>query len=106
MTKWIDLGPLRDFPPGSKNCIKVESKPLVICNVDGELFALANVCPHAGLPLGDGEIVGKVITCPYHGYTYHVQTGRNIDFPNEEPPVPTYPVRTVSGRVAVQLKEG
>ncbi len=105
MSTWIDLGPESDFPPGAKVCTEAQRKKIVVINVDGQFFAISNVCPHAGLPLGDGEVSGKVITCPYHGYTYNIETGCNIDFPREEPPVPRYAVRVVDGRVQIELPD-
>ncbi len=103
MSTWIDLGPASDFPPGCKVCTKVEGKAVVVINTAGQLYAISNVCPHAGLPLGDGEVAGKVITCPYHGYTYNIETGCNIDFPRDEPPVPRYPIRITNDRVEIDL---
>ncbi|MEX0654496.1 MAG: Rieske (2Fe-2S) protein [Phycisphaeraceae bacterium] len=105
MTAWFDVGPVRDFAGDAQVCTTVAGKPIVIFNVDGELHAIANVCPHAGLPLGDGERRGMIITCPYHGYTYHIKNGRNIDWPHDEPPVKTYPVRVEKETVQVQMQK-
>ena len=104
MSKWIDISGASDCPAGGKICLKVVDKPIVLINLDGKFLALANVCPHAGMPLGDGEVRGKVLVCPYHGYAYNVETGANIDFPTEELPVRTYPARvTGGGRVEIDL---
>ena len=43
------------------------------------------------------------LTCPYHGYTYHIKTGKNIDFPDEERRATTFPIHVEGGRVQVQL---
>ena len=94
MAKWTDIGPQCDFPPGTQKSLRVDGVPVVLFGMEGCHRALINVCPHAGLPLGEGELRGKVITCPFHGYAYNVETGKNIDFPDVEPPVRTLPVRT------------
>ena len=104
MAKWIDIGPATDYPPNSPRPAQAENVPLVVFNIEGLLLAIANVCPHAGLPLDQGCLQGKSLTCPFHGYTYNVETGRNVDFPNEEPPVRTFPVRTTEAdRVEVDI---
>ena len=72
-------------------------------HVEGTFYVLENRCPHAGQPLGDGERAGLTLTCPYHGYTYHIKTGKNIDFPDDERPVKTFPVRVQAGIVQVLL---
>ncbi len=37
--------------------------------------ALLNSCPHQGGPLGEGQIDGKWLLCPWHGYEYDPKTG-------------------------------
>ena len=106
MAKWIDVGVESDFPAGSVTPVTAGDRSVVVCRTDDQLAAVADACPHAGLPLADGELRGCVLTCQYHGYTYNVLTGKNIDFPHEEPPVPTFPVRvSEAGRVEVQIEE-
>ncbi len=100
---WTDLGPAQDFPDDSHRCIRADGVPLVVINVAGELYALENICPHAGRPLGDGERRGMVLTCPYHGYAYHIKTGKNIVYPDDETPVRTFPIRWHDGRAQAQL---
>lgn len=100
---WTDLGPASDFPRDSQHCLRAQGVPLVVINVADEFYALKNICPHAGRPLGDGERAGMTLTCPYHGYTYHIKTGKNIDFPEDEAPVRTFPIRVYDGRVQALL---
>ncbi len=101
--RWTPVGAVDDFPEGEHICLDAAGKPLVLFHIDGTFYAIANECPHAGLPIGEGERRGMVITCPYHGYTYHIRNGRNIDYPYDEPPARTYPVRVADGRVEVDL---
>ena len=104
MSKWIELGPTTDFPANAATQFKAEGIPLVVFNIEGAYMAIANVCPHAGLPLAEGELCGKVLTCPFHGYTYNVETGKNVDFPSDEP-VRTFPVRiSVEGKLEIDLQ--
>jgi len=107
MAKWVDLGNAADFPPGTQKSFRVEGVPVAIFNVAGRFYAIADVCPHAGMPLGQGELCDKVITCPFHGYSYNVDTGKNVDFPDQEPPVHKFPVQTSeAGVLQVNLKPG
>ena len=102
MATWTRIGDEGDFPSGTKSCIDGENRKLVVCNVDGQLFAASNTCPHAGLPLGEGELRGKILTCPFHGFTYNIENGVNIDMPDDEP-LPTILIRVEAGRVEVKL---
>ncbi len=53
--------------------------PFRIVEVDGEWFAHSTVCPHLLGPLGECEVHGGVMACPWHGYTFDVRSGRTLD---------------------------
>ena len=106
MAKWIDVGSEDDFPPDSHQCVTAEDIPVVVCRVDGHLEAFVNICPHAGLPIGQGELRAGVIICPFHGYAFSVKTGKNVDFPDDELPLRKYPIQqTDSGRIEVDIED-
>ena len=105
MSKWVDVGSKDQLQDGAKLCTSAAGQELVVLNVDGELYAIANVCPHAGMPIGEGDCRGHVITCPFHGYAYDIRSGRHVEFPHEELPVQTFRVRVEGERVQVQLPD-
>lgn len=104
MANWLEICGCEDVPSGGKRCVRAGAKSIVLCDADGELTAVENLCPHAGLPLADGELRGAVLTCQYHGYAFNVRTGANVDFPNEEPPVRVFNVEVREGRVWVEIE--
>ena len=64
------VGPVEEIPPGSRKIIKVSGREIGIFNVDGEFFALRNVCPHMGAPLCHGRTRPYIIwddDCPADG---------------------------------------
>ncbi len=103
MTKWIDVGPQQDLPTGRRQCAKLEGQSIVVFNLEGRYYALENRCTHAGLPLEDGDLSGCALTCPYHGFTFNITNGQNVDDPKDTP-VRTYPVKCENGRVLVGLE--
>ncbi|MFK7788975.1 MAG: Rieske (2Fe-2S) protein [Phycisphaeraceae bacterium] len=103
MNQWTDIADTAELPEGGRVCTTVAGKALVVLNVDGQHYAIANQCPHAGRPLEEGEVRGLTITCPFHGYAYNLRNGKNLDHPEFEPPVPTYPVRVEAGKVQVAI---
>ena len=105
MTNWVTVGPTDTFPPGEHVCTEAAGEHIVVFNHDGAFFVLANICPHAGLPLGEGDRTGKIITCPFHGYAYNIENGKNIDWPDEEAPVRTYATRVEDGQLQIQMEE-
>ena len=106
MTKWIDIGSKADFPEGDNVTVAIGDHEVVVCNVDGDLCALANVCPHASLPIGEGKLRDSILMYPFHGYAFNVQTGKNVEF-KDDMPLELYPIRlSEDGRVEVDLEEG
>jgi len=70
-----------DIPAGTIREFQVNGTTVAIANVDGKLFAINNTCLHRGGPLGEGELAGKVVTCPWHGWQYDVTTGKTLANP-------------------------
>jgi nitrite reductase/ring-hydroxylating ferredoxin subunit len=65
-----------EVPPGTIREFQIDGKTFALANVEGKLFAINNVCLHRGGPLGQGELSGQIVTCPWHGWRYDVTTGR------------------------------
>jgi nitrite reductase (NADH) small subunit len=66
-----------EIPPGTGREFTVGDRVVALFNVDGALYALDGICRHAGGPLGNGTLSGKVVTCPWHGWQYDVTTGQH-----------------------------
>jgi nitrite reductase/ring-hydroxylating ferredoxin subunit len=66
-----------DVPPGTAKEVLAGDQVIALFNVAGTFYALDGVCPHAGGPLGEGELQGKIVTCPWHGWQFDVTTGQN-----------------------------
>ena len=77
MSTYIDVASLADIPPGVAAQVEVNGQHIGIYNVDGTLHALDGVCPHAGGPLGQGQLDGCVVTCPWHGWQFDVTSGQH-----------------------------
>ena len=103
MAKWIDVGPVSDFPPDQRQLLRVEKRSLVLFRVGEAWHVIENSCPHAGLPLDQGELNGCVLTCPYHGYTFNLQTGCNVNDPSDGG-VQCYPVKLELDRVWIAME--
>lgn len=67
-----------EIPVGTIREFQVDGKTLAISNVDGTFYAISNTCLHRGGPLGEGELKGKIVTCPWHGWQYDVTTGKAV----------------------------
>jgi 3-phenylpropionate/trans-cinnamate dioxygenase ferredoxin subunit len=102
MPQWITVAKSKDLAPGQRQCVEVQKFHVVLFNQAGELYAIENVCPHAGLPLADGALANRTLICPYHGYCFDIKTGRNIDY-QDDTPVRTFPVRIEGDDLQIDL---
>ena len=75
-----------------------------LANVNGELSALDNSCPHRRGPLGQGWLEGEAVVCPWHSWTFNVRTGA-AEFPVHAR-VAVFPVRVVGEDVLVEIEVG
>jgi nitrite reductase (NADH) small subunit len=101
MTNWIRVASLAECPPGTALEVVAEDRVVALFNVDGALYALDGVCPHQGGPLGQGELAGNVVTCPWHGWQFDVCTGRHQIHPGLAQP--TLPVRVGGEAILIDL---
>lgn len=102
MSKWIRIAAVEDCPPGSVIEAMAEEQIIAVLNVEGRFFALDGICPHQGGPLGKGKLAGCILTCPWHGWQFDVQTGQNQI--NESITQPTLPVRVEKDSILVDLE--
>ena len=65
-----------EIPVGSIREFQVDGKTMAISNIEGKFYAISNTCLHRGGPLAQGELKGKIVTCPWHGWQYDATTGK------------------------------
>jgi nitrite reductase (NADH) small subunit/3-phenylpropionate/trans-cinnamate dioxygenase ferredoxin subunit len=91
-----------ELGPGKMICKIVDGLPVVLANVEGQIYAFGDSCRHEGGPLSAGVLIGHTVTCPWHGWTYDIRTGKTI-----VPPLPlgvsTYPVHIDGDDIAIEI---
>ncbi|MFO0775450.1 MAG: Rieske 2Fe-2S domain-containing protein [Nitrospiraceae bacterium] len=68
-----------EVPVGGTKLVKVQSRPIALFNVNGQIYAIHDLCPHEGGPLHEGRLKGCVIACPWHDLAFDVRNGRGTD---------------------------
>lgn len=71
--------------PGETRSVEAEGTSVLLCNVDGEIYAIENRCSHAAFTMTDGPLVGCELECPVHGAIFDVRDGRALALPAAEP---------------------
>jgi nitrite reductase/ring-hydroxylating ferredoxin subunit len=88
-----------EIPAGAIREVQVSGKAVALANVQGKFYAINSVCLHRGGPLGQGELHGTVVTCPWHGWDYDVTSGKVVQNPSMA--VPCYPTEVRGDEVFV-----
>ena len=81
-----------EIASGTTKRVVVGRTEVLLCNCEGEIYAIEDVCTHDGGELDQGELDGCKIMCPRHGAMFDVKTGAALTLPAIVP-VPTYEVR-------------
>ena len=75
MVEMTKVAQASDLSPGKAMCVEVAGEKVALFNIDGSYYAIGNSCTHVGGPRSEGELDGKVVTCPLHGAQFDVTTG-------------------------------
>ena len=113
------LGPVSDFPAGTHKVVQLRKLKIGVFNIDGEFFALPNICPHQFGPLSEGTVSGtmactaatnwnhewikdgEILTCPWHGIEFDIKTGQALASPKLR--VRHYRISVDDGQVVVTI---
>jgi nitrite reductase (NADH) small subunit len=101
MAEFVKIAGASELPPGSGTVKEVNGQAIALFNVAGTYYAIDNTCVHRGGPLGEGELEGDTVTCPWHAWQYSVKTGKSLNNPSAC--VKTYEVKVEGTDVKVLL---
>ncbi len=101
MGEWIQIAKTDDVSPGTGLVVEANDKCLAVFNVDGSFHVTDNTCLHRGGPLGEGDLEGDTVTCPWHGWEYNVKTGHCANNPASN--IKSYESKVEEGHVKVEL---
>ena len=102
MSDWVKAAELSRCPPGNLLGVEVGGEPIVLANVDGDVYALEDRCSHEDYPLSDGDLEGTSVECIDHGAAFDACTGSATSLPAVKP-VKTYEVEVRGGEIFVQM---
>ena len=110
-----------DLGEGERRIVDTPDGEVGVLNVDGEFYAISNVCAHMGGPVCEGKVgaalVGEyrgpgeridedfsddlAIACPLHGWEYDLATGAHLG--DDDIRIPTYDVIVDGGSLYVDV---
>lgn len=99
---FLDVAAADELPAGEHLAIEAGGRQLLLCNVAGEFYAVANRCTHAAWPMDNDRLDGCEIVCGLHGARFDVRDGSPRGGPARRP-LACYPLRVRDGRIEVRI---
>ncbi|MCK2003635.1 Rieske (2Fe-2S) protein [[Brevibacterium] frigoritolerans] len=109
-----------DLKPGQRQLVKVDGSEIAIFNLNGQLHAVRNKCPHQGVSMVYGSIDGtmlpsdphtyqygkhnEILRCPLHGWGFDIKTGESL-FDAQNCKLKTYDVRQEGDFIVLYLNK-
>ena len=100
--EFVTVASVDEIPSGAAKTVTVGSYEVAIFHVGDEWYAIEGVCPHQGGPLAEGWVHEKTVTCPWHAWSFSLETGRLVL--HDMDGVATFDVRVERGWIAVNAQ--
>ena len=98
MEGWVRVCASEELLPGEYRVVYDGDTAIAVFNIDGDLYAVEDVCTHDGGELASGELHGYEIECPRHGARFDLRNGA-VRCPPAYEPIATFPVKVEAGIV-------
>jgi glycine betaine catabolism B len=101
-TKSVKVASVNDVKPNSMKRVTVNDQKILLANVNGNYYAIGDVCMHRGCQLSKGELEGETVICPCHGSTYDLKSGNFLKGPTKKGE-PKYDLKVENGDITINL---
>jgi 3-phenylpropionate/trans-cinnamate dioxygenase ferredoxin subunit len=105
MDGWVRVCASAELLPGEFRIAYDGDTAIAVFNVDGELYAIEDVCTHDGGELAGGPVAGFEIECLRHGARFDLRTGAALSAPAYVPTA-VFPVRRDAGAIWTRDERG
>ncbi|AKV08059.1 Rieske (2Fe-2S) protein [Pseudomonas fluorescens] len=86
---------------GGRALFEFDDKSLALFNVEGDMFAIDDSCPHQGASLCGGRLEGRVIQCCAHGLRFDLRSGYLLN--STAIKVTNYPVEIIDDQAFIVI---
>ena len=100
--EFVAVSETNEVGSGQRIFVDVDEFSIVVFNIAGEYFAIADLCSHDDGPLGDGDVDEHAVVCPRHGARFDLRNGKALSLPAVVD-IPAYPVRLRDDQIEVGL---
>ena len=102
MSDFIEVANIKEISENQAKIIEHNEKQIAIFNINGNFYAISNVCLHRGGPIGEGFVNEFNITCPLHGWQYDLKTGQCNTAPGAK--LETYQLKVEGDKILISAQ--
>jgi nitrite reductase/ring-hydroxylating ferredoxin subunit len=102
MGKGVNLGKASEISVGGMKGFVVKDHKILVSNIGGKFYAVDSLCTHVKGPLDKGSLAGEIVTCPWHGSEFNVETGEVIKGPAKTA-LKMYEISVENGELFINL---
>ncbi|MBL4848461.1 MAG: nitrite reductase small subunit NirD [Planctomycetes bacterium] len=92
---------LSELREGRGRVVSVGDKTIALFRRGDRVHAIDNTCPHVNGPLGEGDLEGDWVACPWHKWRFDITTGLCERHPSVS--VACYPVAIDGDEISLEL---
>lgn len=74
-TEFTKVAQTTEIPLGKSKVVELDGRAIAIFNSNGSFYAVDNYCPHKGAPIDEGVVIGTMVICPWHSWTFDLVNG-------------------------------
>ena len=101
--QWHFAGNTGDVSEDMPLTVKAGEKEVGVYMVNGQYYALEDICPHAYALLSQGFVMDDEIECPLHAARFNIATGKCTAGPGGRD-LKVYPLRVEDDRILVKVE--
>jgi nitrite reductase (NADH) small subunit len=101
MEEFVDVASVHEIGVGRTKSLRVADRTIALYHTARGFFSSDNQCPHRGGPLGEGDVIGEEIVCPWHLWGFDIGSG--VCTGNPDVTIVTHEVRIDGERILVKL---
>ena len=101
---FVKVAESKEIGPSSMKAVQVGGEKVCVINMEGNYYAIGNVCTHVGGPLDEGILEGYEVECPWHGSKFDVRSGK-VTKPPAVQAVPKYEVKIEGNSILVRKQK-
>ncbi|MFM7654569.1 MAG: NifU family protein, partial [Paracoccaceae bacterium] len=98
---WHNALDLARLPDGAVLFETVGGEAVIIARNGDAVTCFRNACAHMGLEMTEGLLEGGILTCPYHGFRYALESGECLTAPEVQ--LHAHAVRVIGSRVQIRI---